>query len=75
MQKGGVLAWQGGDYQHQSVLISTSLPYPLPHPLHIWVAHLIKELFPSGARLDGELQLCIHGGDTDIDLQPEHGQV
>ena len=36
-------------------------------PLHP-PTHLVKELFASGARLDGKLQLSIHGGDTDVDL-------
>lgn len=31
--------------------------------------HLVKELFSYGIRLDGKLQLCIHRGNTDIDLQ------
>lgn len=30
--------------------------------------HLVKKLFSCGVRLDGKLQLCIHGGHTDIDL-------
>lgn len=31
--------------------------------------HLVKELLSYGVRLDGKLQLCIHGGHTNIDLQ------
>lgn len=34
-----------------------------------YYAYLVKELFPCGAGLDGKLQLCIHGGHTDIDLR------
>jgi len=30
--------------------------------------YLVKELLASSARLDGKLQLCIHGGNTNIDL-------
>lgn len=33
--------------------------------------YLVEELFSSGARLDGEFQLCIHGSHTDIYLQME----
>lgn len=32
-------------------------------------AHLVKELFSCRIRLDGKLQLCIHGGHTDVDLE------
>ena len=35
-------------------------------------AHLVEELFPCGVGLDGKLQLCIHGGDPDIDLENKH---
>lgn len=31
--------------------------------------NLIKELFSRRIRLDGELQLCVHGGDADVDLE------
>lgn len=30
---------------------------------------LIKKLFPGGVWLDGKLQLCIHGGHPDVDLE------
>lgn len=30
---------------------------------------LVKELFASRARLDGKLQLRVHGGDADINLK------
>lgn len=30
--------------------------------------YLVKQLLASGVRLNGELQLCIHGGHTHTDL-------
>ena len=37
-------------------------------------AHLVEELFPCGVGLDGKLQLCIHGGDPDVDLENKHSK-
>lgn len=31
--------------------------------------NLIKKLFSRRIRLDGELQLCVHGGNADVDLE------
>lgn len=30
---------------------------------------LVKELLPCGVGVEGKLQLCVHGGDADVDLQ------
>lgn len=37
-------------------------------------AHLVKELLPGGAWLDGELQLSVHGSDADIHLREEENR-
>lgn len=37
--------------------------------------HLVKKLFSCGVRLDGKLQLCIHGGHTDIDLHTKKQNI
>lgn len=37
--------------------------------------HLIEKLFSRRVRLDGELQLCVHGGDADVDLENGIKQV
>ena len=46
----------------------------IPNYYHILGTYLIEELFASGARLDGKLQLCVHGGHTDIHLHTHKGR-
>lgn len=38
-------------------------------------SNLIKQLFSHRVWLDGELQLRIHGGDPDIDLEKRTQQI
>lgn len=42
---------------------------------YVLYAHLIKKLFSCGVRLDGKLQLCIHGGHTDVDLEYKQNKL
>lgn len=37
----------------------------------VTLAHLVKELLSRCVGLDGKLQLCIHGGHTDVDLEKQ----
>lgn len=45
------------------LLISGQLPFPMSE------TDLIKKLFPGGVWLDGKLQLGIHGGHPNVDLE------
>lgn len=34
-----------------------------------FLTDLVKELLPCRVGVEGKLQLCVHGGDADVDLQ------